>query len=271
MSISGSMTVRNGANRNKTMSWFHAFLRSTLAGYAGATFTNMFMGKPTSMFSNDVFFGSCVAGFALVNWLPMDIGYHFCNTVVGVALTTVFAQIFRVTGCAGFSDAAQAAFKDGPSKWYPTPVFGPILFPSALGNMGGFLVNGVDGYLDKGMPWLFQQGISCSTFYHFYAHDVEGFVGVALRSVVRPLAIPIMMVMGADEKEQEDDALFAKFMVGCFMVVMGILRMPQVYGPTFSPFTLVANAVSKRFDTKKKKASNKPPSVSKKSKKKKNQ
>merc|ERR1719253_1881095 len=128
MAISGSMTVRNGANRHGDLHWFHAFLRSTLAGYAGATFTNIFMGKPTAMFSNDVFFGSCLGG---------------------------------VAGC---SDAAQNAFKGAPSKYYPTPVFGPILFPTLLGNMGGFLVNGIDGYLGKGMPWLFQQGISCSTF-----------------------------------------------------------------------------------------------------------
>merc|ERR1712085_83406 len=112
-----------------------------------------------------------------------------------------------------------------------------------------------------------QQGISCSTFYHFYSHDVEGCVGVALRSVLRPFAIPIMMVMGANEKEQQDDALFAKFMVGCFMVTMGILRMPQILGPTFSPFTLVYDAVSDVIGGKKKKVSNKPPSVSKKSKK----
>jgi len=272
MAISGSMTVRNGANRNNDMHWFHAFLRSTLAGYAGATFTNMFMGKPTSMFSNDVFFGSCLVGFAIVNWLPMGIGYHFCGTFLGVLLTAVFSQVFRVGGVAGFSDAAQNAFKDAPSKYYPTPVFGPILFPTLLGNMGGFLVNGVDEYLGKGMPWLFQQGTSCSTFYHFYAHDVEGYVGVALRAVLRPLAIPIMMAMGADEKEREDDALFAKFMIGLFMVSMGIVRMPHFLGPTFSPFTVthtaVANLVSPLFGGKKKKVYNKPLPGSKKNKKK---
>ena len=139
-------------------------------------------------------------------------------------------------------------------------------------NMGGFLVNGIDGYLGKGMPWLFQQGISCSTFYHFYAHDAEGFVGVALHAVLRPLAVPLLTALGADEKEREDDALFAKFMVGLFMVSMGIVRMPHFLGPAFSPFSAahaaVTNVLSPLFGGKKRKVDIKPPSGSKKSKKK---
>ena len=153
MAIQGSMAVRNGPNRNGTMNWFHAFLRSTLTAYAGATFTNIFMGRPTAMFANDIFFGSCLIGYGIVNWLPKDIGYHFFNTGIGTLLHTVFSQIFRVGGVSGFSDAAYNAFKDTPSVYYPTPIFGPILFPSALGNMGGFLWSGFDAYLEKGMPW----------------------------------------------------------------------------------------------------------------------
>merc|ERR1712232_764268 len=92
MAIQGSMKVRKGPNRQRTMHWFHAFARSTLAAYAGASFTNVFMGRPTAMFANDVFFGSCLIGFGLVNWTPLDIGYHVLNTFVGTLVTTVFAQ-----------------------------------------------------------------------------------------------------------------------------------------------------------------------------------
>lgn len=259
MAIQGSMAVRNGPNRTNSMHWFHAFLRSTLTAYAGATFTNIFMGRPTKMFSDDVFFGSCLIAYGIVNWLPFDIGYHFFNTALGQLLYTVFAQIFRVGGVTGFSDAAHNAFKDAPSIYYPTPIFGPILFPTALGNMGGFLWSGFDGYLEKGMPWLFQQGLSCSTFYHFYAHDTEGYVGVTLRSVLKPVAVQIMVLMGAeDEKEIENDALFAKISVGFFMVFMAIIRMPQFLGPRFSPFVAVSNMVGSMFGGKKKKVNAKP-------------
>jgi len=269
MAIQGSMSVRNGPNKNGQMHWFHSFLRSTLTAYAGASFTNIFMGKPTAMFANDVFFGSCIIGYGIVNWLPKDIGYHFFNTSVGTLLHTVFSQVFRVGGVCGFSDAAMVMFKDAPSIYYPTPIFGPILFPTLLGNIGGFVWNGFDDYLSKGMPWLFQQGLSCSTFYHFYAHDVEGGIGIKLRSIIKPVATQIMLLLGADEKESLDDALFAKFLVGFFMIFMAIVRLPMIWGPKFSPFTSGVNAVKKVFGGGKKKRSDiKPPGSVKKSKKK---
>ncbi|KAL7546226.1 hypothetical protein ACHAWF_009561 [Thalassiosira exigua] len=268
MAVQGSMAVRNGPNRDRTMYWFHALVRSTLTAYAGATFTNIFMGRPTSMLANDVFFGSCLLGFGLVNWLPLDVGYKFFSTFPGELLYTVFAQVFRVGGVVGFSDAAYHAFKDAPSGYYPIPVFGPILFPSALGNMGGFLWNGVDGYLERGMPWLFQQAISCSTFYHFYAHDAEGVIGVTLRSYLKPVAIQIMTLLGADEEQSKDDAMFAKSMVGLFMVLMSILQMRQVWGPKCSPFVYATEVVGGVMGGKKRKVDVKPPGSGKKSKKK---
>jgi hypothetical protein len=253
MAIQGSMTVRNGPNKSKSMNWFHAFFKSTLTAYAGATFTNMFMGRPTAMLANDVFFGACLLGFAAVNCLPLDVGHGLFNTFPGELFHTLFSQVFRAGGVTGFSDAAFGAFKDAPSPYYPTPVFGPILFPSALGNMGGFFFHGFDAYLEKGMPWLFQQGLSCSTFYHFYAHDVEGAVGVALRGAVKPLAVPFMVAMGATEEESRDDVLFAKVAVGLFMCVVAVLRMDAFLGPKFSPYLTIYNWMAYPFKKKKSK------------------
>merc|ERR1712127_1034815 len=152
---------------------------------------------------------------------------------------------FRVGGVAGFSDAAYNAFKDSPSM---------------LGNMGGFFGNGLDKYLEKGLPWMIQQSISCSTFYHFYTHDAEGCVGITLRSYVKPLAVQVMLLMGADGKESEDDALFARFAVGCFMVGMGVLRMDQLLGQKFSPFMTACDIAGGMLSGKKKKVDAKPPS-----------
>ena len=97
-----------------------------------------------------------------MNYLPYDLGYLFFKTLLGELIHTVFLQVFHVGGVKGFSDAAYTMFKESPSPYYPTPIFGPILFPSVLGNMGEFFFSGFDGYLEKGMPWLFQQ-LSCST------------------------------------------------------------------------------------------------------------
>ncbi len=234
MSIQGSLSVRNGPNRHNTMNRFHSFVRSTLAAYAGATFTNVFMGRPTSMLSNDVFFGSCLLGYAIVNISPFDFGYRvFNDTFVGSLLVNVLSQVFRVSGIYGFSDAAHMAFKDNPSSYYPIPLFGPMLLPTMLGNMGGFLWNGFDGYLEGGTPWLFQQGMSCSAFYHLYAHDATGFLGTTLRYALRPIAIRVMAYANANG---DDDVLFARVFIGTFMVLMSILHMPQFLGPKYSPF-----------------------------------
>jgi hypothetical protein len=157
MAIQGSLAVRNGPNKGRTMHWFHAFVKSTLTAYAGATFTNIFMGRPTAMLANDIFFGACLLGYAAVNCTPFNVGYMLLNSPPGELVVTVLSQVFRVGGIVGFSDAAFNMFKDNPSPYYDVPVFGPILFPSILGNMGGFFFGGLDGYLEKGMPWLFQQ------------------------------------------------------------------------------------------------------------------
>jgi len=109
------------------------------------------------MFANDIFFGACVLGFLVVNYTPYQLGYRLVTSPPGMVVVTVFSQIFRVGGIIGFSDAAFAAFRDSPSVYYPMPIFGPILCPTLLGNMGGFFFGGLDGYLEKGMPWLFQQ------------------------------------------------------------------------------------------------------------------
>mmetsp|Transcript_11003 Transcript_11003/g.23072 ORF Transcript_11003/g.23072 Transcript_11003/m.23072 type:complete len:299 (+) Transcript_11003:96-992(+) len=252
MAVQGSMTVRSGPNKNKSMPWFHALSKSITAGYSGALFTNMFMGRPTAMLSNDIFFGACLLGFLAVNCLPADIGYLFFRSFPGELLHTVFSQVFRISGVVGFSDAAFRAFRENPSPYYPIPVFGPILLPALLGNMGGFFANGFDGYLEGGMPWLFQQAISSSAFYHFYAHDEGGVVGVTLRSAMRPAAVRIMTALGGDEKEREDDVLFAKVMVGVFMLSMAVLRMNELLGPKFSPFEIAKKSMT--FGKKKSKA-----------------
>jgi hypothetical protein len=196
------MAIRNSPNRSKSMHWFHAFFKSTLTAYAGATFTNIFMGRPTSMISNDIFFGSCVLGLVIANYLPYDLGYLFFTTLLGELIHAVFLQVFHVGGVKvkGFSDAVYTMFKESPSPYYPTPIFGLILFPSVLGNMGGFFFSGFDGYLEKGMPWLFQQ-LSCSMSYYFYAHDADGIVGLTLQSALKPVAIKFMMFMGATDDE----------------------------------------------------------------------
>lgn len=74
--------------------------------------------------------------------------------------------------------------------------------------------------------FLLFTGLFVATFYHFYVHDQEGFVGTVLR---KTLVI-------AKTVSSLDDKTFAYCLVSGFMQVMGILQMPQVWGPSFTPF-----------------------------------
>jgi hypothetical protein len=229
MAFQGSMAVRNGKNRDCKMHWFHALLSSTLAGYAGATFTAMWIGRPTSMLSNDLNIAFSIIAFTVVNYLPFDIGYKLGNTFPIVLITTVFAQLFRAFGLIKFSQIAHEAFRATPSPYYPTPVFGPILLPTLLGNFGGFFSKGFDGHLKNGMPWAFQNGLFCSSFYHFYIHDEEGVIGATLRRLIGGLPD----ALGFDERT------FAVLCVSVFMQVIPILQLKYFFGSSFSPFNAI--------------------------------
>lgn len=226
MAFQGCMAVRNGPNRNKQMNWFHAFMVSVLTGYAGATFASLWVARPTSMLGNDLNMASCIAAFILVNCTPFDIGYKLGNSLPIVLITTMFAQLFRVLGLTKFNDIAFEIFRNQPSEYYPIPVFGPILLATLLGNMGGFFHKGFHDYLKNGMPWAFQNGLFCATFYHFYVNDKTGFIGIALRKYVGGLPGK----MGLSEE------VFPVVVVSFFMHTMAILQLPQVCGPSFSPF-----------------------------------
>jgi len=237
MAFEGAMAVRNGLNRDKKLNWFHAFLLSVLTGYAGGTFGQIFFAKPSSMLSNDLNLGACILAFLLVNHTPGDVGRKLGNTFPGRVVTTLFAQLFRVSGLISYTDMAFHAFKQKPSAYYPTPVFGPVLHATLLGNMGGFFHKGFDGHLKNGVPWAFQNGMFCAAYYNFYVNDQEGFIGEWLRWVVGHLPIAELGL---------DDRTVAIVFVSSFMHIMGLLRLPYFFGPTFSPFTFLSDALTGR-------------------------
>ena len=92
--------------------------------------------------------------------------------------------------------------------------------------MGGFFAKGVEGHVMNGMPWPFQNGLFCASFFHFFVHDQKGPIGKILRDYVAPESIR----MGLDERT------FATACISLFMQIMGILQMPRFLGPSFNPF-----------------------------------
>ena len=160
MAVEGSMTVRKGLNKAGKLHWFHAFCLSVAAGFTGGWLGFFLMGLPSSMLFNDFAMASCIAAYVLVNFTPFDIGFKLLDSLPCRLLTVAFAQLFRSTAIAKFSDTCNATFKGRATPYYPMVIFGPILYPTLLGNWGGFLLNGFNGYLKDGMPWGFQNGTS---------------------------------------------------------------------------------------------------------------
>lgn len=226
MAVQGAMMVRLGPNKDRSLNWFHAFSLSVIGGFGGGWLGFIWMGRPSSMLSNDLNMASCIVAFILVNYTPMDIGFKCCNNIMGKIATVVFAQLFRSLGVAKFVMVCFETFKDSPSAYYPIPVFGPILYATLLGNMGGFVLKGFNGHLANGMPWPVQNGLFCATFYHFYVNDQTGPIGIFLRKSLR-----MAHFLGF-----KDNQTFALVVVTMFMQVMGILQMPTFLGPSFTPF-----------------------------------
>lgn len=233
MALQGVMKVKNGINKKGQMNWFHAFLHGVVLSYAGGIFTPLWMGKATSMISNDVNIASCIIAYAFVNCFPKNIGYNIASLFPIRLLTVMGAQLFRTMGIIKFVDIAFNAFKGTPAKYffgftYPNPILGPILNGMILGNMGSFFALGFDGHLKDEMPLPFKNGLFVSSFYHVLAND-DGPIGDYMRTILQPLT----MGLSFDQ--------FAVVVGSLFMQVWAILQMPEFLGPSFDPFNVFYN------------------------------
>ena len=158
MAIQGAMAVRKGPNKEGKLHWFHAFVLSSLAAFAGGTFNFIWMGQPSGILSNDVFMACAITSFVLVNYTPFDVGFLLLNTLPFSLVTVSFAQLFRSLGTIKFLTACFNHFKGSPSNLYPIPVFGPILYGILLGNMGPLVLKGLEAHIANGVPWPVQNG-----------------------------------------------------------------------------------------------------------------
>mmetsp|Transcript_2741 Transcript_2741/g.4013 ORF Transcript_2741/g.4013 Transcript_2741/m.4013 type:complete len:287 (-) Transcript_2741:3142-4002(-) len=228
MAIQGAMAVRSGPNKDKKMSWFHAFAQGVVTAFAGGLLAPFWMGRGTPMLSNDLCMGSCIIAFLLVNCIPGDLGYKLLSLFPFKLLTVMGAQLFRARGIVAYVNIPYQAFKEIPSKYYPTPVFGPILNAMLLGNMGGFFWKGFHAHLQNGMPFAFQNGLFVASTYHFVAND-KGPIGEAARDMISLLPLGDI-----------DAVIFVTAMGSLFMQVNGILQMPDFIGPSFNPFNILS-------------------------------
>jgi hypothetical protein len=79
-------------------------------------------------------------------------------------------------------------------------------------------------------------GLFCASFFHFFVHDQTGPIGIALRDAVH--SIPGVQ-MGLD------DRTFCVTIISIFMQAMYILQLPELLGPSFSPFSMIQYVVGR--------------------------
>jgi len=236
----GALAVRSGANKNRDMNWFHAFALTTIFAFGGGWFGFIWMGKPTSLIANgDVTLTLTAIAFVLVTYTPMNIGYKFGTLLPVKILLNSWAQLFRGLGMIGFINVCAAEV--APSKYYSIPVLGPVVYGALLGNMGAFFLKGFHNHLEKDIPWAFQNGLVVGFFYHMYAHDKEGSIGISLRTAIQSTGIQGTM----------DDKLFATLVVTGFMQLTGILMLSEFYGPSYNLLLLPSRIVMKLIPTSK--------------------
>ncbi len=231
MALQGAMIIRNGINKDGKLEWFHAFAKGIIISYGGALFTPLWMGRPTPMLTNDLNMASCILAYILVNYTPSNVGYRIAGLFPIRLVTVVGSQLFRTMGILKFVQIAYVAMKDSPSPYYATPIFGPILNASILGNMGSFFTLGFDGHLKGGMPLPFQNGLFIASLYHFTINDEDGPIGKLLRLTLDPV------VVASGLSHQQFVTIFASL----FMQTWAILRMPDFIGPSFNPFSFLFN------------------------------
>ena len=168
------------SNNNNHYWWFYRFVQSVLLGYSGGIFGTIFLGKPCPFLLNDIHMTSCLVAFVLVQIVLPNVlrllhsfsnnnsvfsrFIHMAITVPIQIIITLYAQLFRSMGLMKFITVCHMELLLPPyqsisTKYYNIPIFGPIIYGTLLGNMGGFILNGIDGYTQRnGMPYPFQNG-----------------------------------------------------------------------------------------------------------------
>lgn len=182
---------QNNHNKESYYFWFYRFLQSVLIGYSGGIFGTIFVGKPCPFLVNgDIHMTACLVAFGLVQIILPFVRSIFSpnsgssssssSNIIENAITTPLqivitslAQLFRTMGLLKFITVCHLELLLPPyraisTKYYGMPIFGPIVYGTMLGNMGGFVLNGIDGYTQRsGIPYPFQNGkVSC--IYTFY-------------------------------------------------------------------------------------------------------
>ncbi|CAM9633065.1 unnamed protein product [Choristocarpus tenellus] len=205
------------------MFWAQSLVLTFMVGFGGGILAPFLLGKPPVIFTNDLLVPLVTVAWFLVN-LTEGVIFRVLGTPVINQVMLVLGECFRANAMCGVVLAANKVIS--ASKYYPIPLWGPILL-GTIGACGGMFLpldKGLQG-LKNGAPWPMQSAFYGSMFFHLTVHDPN--VGPYLRQGVSYVF------------EGENIAEVARMCVVLFFCSMAIAQ--SFLGPTFNPFMPVHN------------------------------
>lgn len=177
------MIARNVARVPK-VSWLQRLVLTFTAAFGGGTLVPLLLGKPPVWLLNDLLVTVTLLCWFLANYTP--VGRLVDSTTVLRLPLNLMANVFRGNGCCNTTAMASKALPS--SKWYPTPLFGPV-FLGTLGSTGGNFLPFDKGLaaLRNGLSMAFQPPLIGAILYHLIVNDAAGPIGSAIASVTGTL------------------------------------------------------------------------------------
>ncbi|CAN0227462.1 unnamed protein product [Discosporangium mesarthrocarpum] len=137
--------------------------------FGGGILAPLLLGKPPVMLVNDLLVPVVCTAWFLVNRTEGFV-FKFLATPGINQTMLVLGECFRANAMCG---VVQIAFKAiSPSKYYPIPIWGPVLL-GTIGACGGMFLpldKGLQG-LKNGAPWPMQSAFYGSLFFHLTVND----------------------------------------------------------------------------------------------------
>ncbi|KAI2514339.1 hypothetical protein MHU86_232 [Fragilaria crotonensis] len=231
-SFHGAMHVRTGVNRNLTLHWMSALLLTVVCGNGGSIVTPTGMGQSTTILTDDFVISCCTLSFLMVQYIPLVV--RLGQSVPAMFLLTILTQLYRTKYTIRYTAAAFQLFtkqkfsSSSPHpQIYPIPIFGPLLYGTFFGCMGGCLQRAFHSRLEReGLPRTIRNGFLSAAFYHFMVHDRSGPVGTLLRRT--------FLVKGLSDLHDEETEIihFTTLVISTCMLLDGVLQFHSFFPET---------------------------------------
>jgi len=171
--------------QGKKFFWPNSIARVLILCYGGSTMIPIMLGSPPVSFVNDAVITITLIAWWLCNYCPGDFFYKTYASSSYVRTCMIFGfEVARGNVCLNWLKKAHDVIP-ATGKYYPIPIWGPLLAGTFAGSFGGFIHNGLAA-VDKEVTWLVQGALYVTAAYHFAVYDPN------LAPIAQGLASPVI-------------------------------------------------------------------------------